>query len=57
MKVQELNQDGSVRLDDNGNPVERNWSPEMWGRMKDFWGDRLRWRLRPEEENKPKRGK
>lgn len=44
MKAQELNQDGSLRLDDQGKPIERTFSPEMWFRLTTFWGDRLRWK-------------
>jgi hypothetical protein len=45
--VQELNEDRSVRLDDQGLPIEQSWSESLWNRMEEFWGTRLRWRKKP----------
>ena len=48
MKVQELNEDLSIRLDDNGEPIEQEWTPVFFSQMQDSVIGRTRWRRKPE---------
>lgn len=44
IKVQELNPDGSVRLDDNGEPIVQFWTPVFFSQMQDYKVGRERWK-------------
>ena len=48
MTVQELNSDGSPRLDDNGDPIEYRWSSQFWERMQQTPVGRSGYRIKPE---------
>jgi hypothetical protein len=54
VRIQELNEDGSPRLDDNGNPIYQTITEETFYELMDTPIGKKRWlRVREEIKNKP----
>lgn len=53
IKVQELNEDGSVRLDDLGEPICQFWTAVFFSQMQDTKIGRERWKRVPEQTKMP----